>query len=294
MQQNKKDHSIIIGLSISLAIIVFGVMFFIVLGILGYTSQSVDRSEVVIKNTKIMPHTITPEVKQKPYFTYEEQQGFKIYSVSVIGAFNNWNKSATLCQRDDAGVWFVTVDLEPGEYEYRFFINNELVLNDPWADKYMLDQNNEVVSVVIINDDGQRANTTGVQYDLSIRQYATHSFEQEDRIFENYKIFNIYKDKQVVHSIDCTDISGLSAIVAVWYRPDGRLYGYTGEVLSASSKDEGYFLYYSFPIDEGTMLGKWKVHIFANGYFLIEDSFTITDGNSIEIQDIVQEGEEIL
>ena len=294
MKQNKKDYSVIIGLVISVTIMILGILFFIVLGTLGYTRQSTDMSEVVTSSIKNIPSDITPQEKQKSYFIYEEQQGFKIYSISVIGSFNNWNENLALCQKDDQGIWFVTVDLAPGEYEYKFFINNELVLNDPWADKYILDQDNEVTSVVIVNDDGQRANTTGVQYDLSIIQYATHSFEQDDESFENKKVFNIFKDRQIVHSIACTDISGLSEVVAVWYRPDGRLYGYTGESLSANSKEEEYLLYYSFPIDQNTMFGKWKVHIFANGYFLIEDFFTVADSESIEIKDIVEEGEELL
>ncbi len=43
--------------------------------------------------------------------------------VFVAGSFNEWSPVATPLLRDDAGIWTGTVDLDPGEYEYRFVVD---------------------------------------------------------------------------------------------------------------------------------------------------------------------------
>ncbi|MBN2564163.1 MAG: glycogen-binding domain-containing protein, partial [Candidatus Eisenbacteria bacterium] len=55
-------------------------------------------------------------------FTYEPPDGFAVDNVSLRGSFNGWGE--TPMKRDD-GTWTVSVDLEPGQYEYKFFINGE-------------------------------------------------------------------------------------------------------------------------------------------------------------------------
>jgi len=50
--------------------------------------------------------------------------------VSVGGNFNNWNTRDFMAKKDASGNWSVKVDLKPGNYEYKFFVDESWV-NDP-------------------------------------------------------------------------------------------------------------------------------------------------------------------
>ena len=55
-------------------------------------------------------------------FTYYDPAAF---SVSVAGSFNNWDVNATPLVKDEEGTWRVVVQLEPGDYEYKFLVDGE-------------------------------------------------------------------------------------------------------------------------------------------------------------------------
>lgn len=60
---------------------------------------------------------------------------FKLFSpkarkVSVAGSFNNWDTSKVLARKDTKGNWTVKVNLQPGTYEYKFFVDGSWI-NDP-------------------------------------------------------------------------------------------------------------------------------------------------------------------
>ncbi len=62
-------------------------------------------------------------------------------SVNVVGNFNNWSKTARpMSDTDGDGTWETTLTLEPGEYQYRFLINDVIWIKDPansnWAGEY--------------------------------------------------------------------------------------------------------------------------------------------------------------
>ena len=52
--------------------------------------------------------------------------------VSVVGPFNNWDETSNLCFWKD-GAWRCYIDLEAGEYEYKFRIDGVNIL-DPVND----------------------------------------------------------------------------------------------------------------------------------------------------------------
>jgi 1,4-alpha-glucan branching enzyme len=51
-------------------------------------------------------------------------------TVSLGGDFNDWDTFANQMQKDKKGIWKVTVNLRPGRYEYRFFVDEKWE-NDP-------------------------------------------------------------------------------------------------------------------------------------------------------------------
>lgn len=50
--------------------------------------------------------------------------------VSLAGNFNQWNTQANPMKKDTKGIWKATLSLEPGQYEYRFFVDGHWE-NDP-------------------------------------------------------------------------------------------------------------------------------------------------------------------
>lgn len=50
--------------------------------------------------------------------------------VSVAGNFNGWNTKKNMARKDLKGNWIAKVSLEPGKYEYKFFVDGSW-WNDP-------------------------------------------------------------------------------------------------------------------------------------------------------------------
>ena len=60
---------------------------------------------------------------------------FRLYApqakkVSLAGSFNNWDTKTTSAKKDKDGNWMIKVDLKPGKYEYKFFVDGSW-WNDP-------------------------------------------------------------------------------------------------------------------------------------------------------------------
>ena len=80
-------------------------------------------------------------------FTYVPAPGEQVTSVSLRGSFNNWGEWPMKRQPD--GSWSITVQLAPGTYQYKYFINGQWPHDmatghngkpiDPQADKYVDD-----------------------------------------------------------------------------------------------------------------------------------------------------------
>jgi len=56
-------------------------------------------------------------------FTYVTLRDEEVASVSLRGSFNSWGEWPMEKQPD--GTWSITVDLEPGKYQYKFYINGK-------------------------------------------------------------------------------------------------------------------------------------------------------------------------
>jgi glycosidase len=95
-----------------------------------------NNGQIVEDSTTIYPHEM-PYVSAIPFdFIFDPKSSYNtnknITSVNLPGTFNGWNTSAnpmTYISEDD--VWKTTIDLLPGEYEYKFFLNNSIWSEDP-------------------------------------------------------------------------------------------------------------------------------------------------------------------
>ncbi|MBI2360572.1 MAG: isoamylase early set domain-containing protein [Deltaproteobacteria bacterium] len=56
-------------------------------------------------------------------------------SVFLCGDFNRWNPSSHPLKKDNKGVWKISLNLDPGQYQYRFLVDGEWQ-NDPNCDSY--------------------------------------------------------------------------------------------------------------------------------------------------------------
>lgn len=54
--------------------------------------------------------------------------------VKLCGSFTNWEQGAIVMTRAKSGEWKTQVNLEPGEYEYKFWADGNWYL-DPQADR---------------------------------------------------------------------------------------------------------------------------------------------------------------
>jgi len=60
---------------------------------------------------------------------------FRLYApqakaVRLVGSFNKWNTRNLSAKKDSQGNWIAKVNLKPGRYEYKFFVDGSW-LNDP-------------------------------------------------------------------------------------------------------------------------------------------------------------------
>jgi 1,4-alpha-glucan branching enzyme len=46
-------------------------------------------------------------------------------SVNVVGDFNNWNTISHPMKKDKKGLWKISLNLDSGTYQYRFFVDGE-------------------------------------------------------------------------------------------------------------------------------------------------------------------------
>jgi hypothetical protein len=56
----------------------------------------------------------------------------KAQRVVIVGDFNNWSTSADpMYDREENGLWSITLPLRPGRYEYKFLIDGKKWMRDP-------------------------------------------------------------------------------------------------------------------------------------------------------------------
>jgi 1,4-alpha-glucan branching enzyme len=76
-----------------------------------------------------------PQAEGPAQVSFELTADVQGQSICVLGTFNDWQSCHVMRRRDD-GVWQCEVELQPGQYEYRFLVDGERWINDPQADGY--------------------------------------------------------------------------------------------------------------------------------------------------------------
>lgn len=70
-------------------------------------------------------------------------------SAAVVGEFNNWDPTANPLEKKNGG-WETELKLKPNaEYQFRYFVDGGIWLNDDAADKEVANEHGSTNSVVI-------------------------------------------------------------------------------------------------------------------------------------------------
>jgi 1,4-alpha-glucan branching enzyme len=69
--------------------------------------------------------------------------------VFLVGDFNDWNPGATRMRRMKDGTFRARLDLEPGEYQYKFVVDREY-LADPGAERTVADPYGGLNGVIVV------------------------------------------------------------------------------------------------------------------------------------------------
>jgi 1,4-alpha-glucan branching enzyme len=90
--------------------------------------------------------------RRKVLFSLEAPQG---RTVSVAGSFNDWDPGVTLMPYDpERKVYHIEVLLTPGEYEYKFVVDGEWLLDEANPGFYPNDFGT-LNSVLVVPEDGR-------------------------------------------------------------------------------------------------------------------------------------------
>jgi 1,4-alpha-glucan branching enzyme len=81
------------------------------------------------KEDKIMPRAAKKDAvkRRRIEFVLEMPEAEQVI---LMGDFNQWNPKTHPMRKDEKGVWRKTVMIQPGRYEYRFWVDGEWH-NDP-------------------------------------------------------------------------------------------------------------------------------------------------------------------
>ncbi len=86
------------------------------------------------------------KLTKKTFFVIDQPNA---QSVSLAGDFNGWDTQKHPMKKDKKGLWKIDVALNPGAYQFRYFIDNSWWMNDPATGEIPNDQGsaNSVVTV---------------------------------------------------------------------------------------------------------------------------------------------------
>jgi len=73
-------------------------------------------------------YSIPVRVNKLQYFTFNFRANIKYKKVFLFGSFNGWDR-ASLKMKESNGVFTITVPLEPGRYQYKFYADGDELLD---------------------------------------------------------------------------------------------------------------------------------------------------------------------
>lgn len=212
------------------------------------------------------------EYKASPYL--------HVNDVSVIGSFNDYHPEKGIMQKEEGG-WFLEVLLPPGEHRYKFFINQEMKLNDPSANLYLPDESEELWSVIIIDENGQRL-YNNEQYEVTVEEYllSGRMVEVGEAVPVSKKQFHLCLDQMIAARFAFTNVTGVHEVTALWYEPNGTLHSYgRNNLYREEESNKPIYLWFWVPFDDrkrDDLEGLWTLKLLIDGSYVLEDQMTVS------------------
>ena len=195
--------------------------------------------------------------------------------VSIIGDFNNWNGSKNKMTQNEEGIWVTELDLLPGEYHYKYLVDNIIRMNDPMNNLYIPDEQGELNTLLIINEQGERMESAE-PFNVHIENYHLTNRVDETTPTHDKKVFNL-NDEQIVCRLEFLHVTGVHNVSILWYRPDQEFYYMTENILWTPEEEKGKSIiqWYWIQVREDMPIGKWTIKLYINGSFIFSDEFIV-------------------
>ncbi|WPK12120.1 hypothetical protein R6U77_00080 [Lysinibacillus louembei] len=222
---------------------------------------------------------------------YEESPYLPIHSLAVIGDFNDLDATKGVMQKQ-GNEWYFETHLISGQYRYKFLINDKLLLNDPYANMYEVDDKEEIWSMLLINHQQERMYDS-TEYTIHIHDYGlTEQVLETEQPFYK-KVFSMDMDSLVVAQFEFRRVTGAHPVTIIWYAPNKEIMQVSEHLLFTEMENEPVRMWFWLDLhqeDKQKMLGNWKIQLLIDGEYILEDTFAIhhtgfftSAGQSLEI-----------
>jgi cyclomaltodextrinase / maltogenic alpha-amylase / neopullulanase len=110
--------------------------------------EGIELIEFTINNQDyVIP--VKSETVQEKTFKYKPEGEFK--NVNLFGSFNSWNREElTMKDADNDGIYEITIPLQPGRYEYKFYVDGKEIV-DPENPVFIPNGMGDFNSIITIN-----------------------------------------------------------------------------------------------------------------------------------------------
>ena len=143
---------------------------------------------------------------------------------------------------------------------------------------YLPDENDVLWSVLMINSYKERL-YNNQQYTVDIREYIFTDNIYEDSLPQNKKVFIPPSDKMIATRFIFKNVTGLHTVSILWIMPDGEVFDICEDNLFSNDilLNETTIWFYLNLHKNGVSypLGIWKLKLFIDGDFILEDKFEI-------------------
>lgn len=123
-------------------------------------------------------------------FIYRSSETIK--SCSLAGSFNNWDKTAAPMENAGDNTWKVTLELQPGEHQYKFVLDDENWETDPDAAEYSQDMYRN--AVLRLGGETPKMKLTGKPRRFKKKISYKSTFSEDFSVFEGNDIHYLARD----------------------------------------------------------------------------------------------------
>ena len=207
---------------------------------------------------------------------YKNQLGIEIETICILGSFSGYD-AAKGKMHQEGEFWVYEAEFPPGEYYYKFLINEAFLLNDSFANCYAprRPEEKELWSVLKIGLSGERlyfnAPTT-----VNVEEYFLSGVMTDEAVVEK-RFFSTAIDKKTVARFGFNNIQGIHSVTVLWCDSTRNVREYTEQILCPEPNAQKAVIVW-FWLDIKNLEqpeGIWTMKLLIDGKYILEDKFQI-------------------